>query len=300
MTSAFGVRFDPWGRSLGSRVRPGELIAVGRTSDVYEFGAGAAIKVPRPEVPNHWAVLEATFTSAVGSLGVPAPAVIDVTQIDGRNAIVFERIEGRSMWAHMFERPADVPALAVELARTHRRIFEAGPPPGLEGLVDRMRGKLFESTPLTGHEQQEAVEELERLPTGAALLHGDLHPGNVLMAADGPVVIDWFDASIGLPLADVVRSSLLMRPSRAAAVQPHLPGADREMLRRLHDAYIGEMSDFVTAWSSTVRTWEAVRAASRLAERGLPDEAELIELWRGRAEVPSVILDVIRTRSPEL
>ena len=279
-------------------MRPGDLIAVGRTSDVYEFGVGAVVKVPRPEVPDHWAALEASFTAAVGRLGVPAPAVVEVTQIGGRHAVVFERIEGRSMWAHMLERPADVATLAVELARTHRRIFEAGPPTGLEGLVDRMRRKLFESAPLTEREQQDAADELDRLPRGAALLHGDLHPGNVLMAADGPVVIDWFDASIGLPLADVVRSSLLMRPTGAASVQPHLPGADREMLRRLHEAYVREMSDFVTAWSSTVRTWEAVRAASRLAERGLPDEAELIDLWRGRAENSSVMLDVLSGESP--
>ena len=66
-----------------SRLRPGDLIAAGRTSDVYEFGAGAVVKVPRPDVPDHWALLEASLTAAIGALDVPAPSVIDVTMIDG-------------------------------------------------------------------------------------------------------------------------------------------------------------------------------------------------------------------------
>jgi aminoglycoside phosphotransferase (APT) family kinase protein len=279
-------------------MRPGGLIAVGRTSDVFEWGAGTVIKVPRPDVPDHWAVLEASYTRAVRSVGVAAPEVVEVTRLDGRHAIVFERIDGRTMWEHMLERPDAVPELAAELGRVHRRIFEAGPPAGLEGLIDRTRGKLRESTGLTEREREEAVDALDRLPRGAALLHGDLHPGNVLMADSGPVVIDWFDASIGLPVADVVRSSLLVRPSGAAAVQPHLPGADEVMLRRLHDAYIREMSDVMTPWISTVGTWEAVRAASRLAERGLPDEAVLVDLWQRRGDGARMLLDVLRGGSP--
>lgn len=39
----------------------------------------------------------------------------------------------------------------------------------------------------------------------------DFHPDNVLLAARGPVIIDWPDATRGQPLADVARTSLLLR-----------------------------------------------------------------------------------------
>lgn len=62
-------------------MRPGDLVAVGRTSDVFEFGSGEVVKVPRPHVPDDWARLEAEFTVAIGALDVPAPHVVDAGPI---------------------------------------------------------------------------------------------------------------------------------------------------------------------------------------------------------------------------
>ncbi len=135
----------------------GALVAAGRTSDVYEFGAGVVVKVPRPQVPDHWAPREAEYTAAVQSLGVRAPAVIDVTRIDGRNAIVFERIEGRSMWEHMLATPARIPEYARTLADTHRRILAAGPQAGLDGLVDRTQRKLADVQQISAEERTRSL-----------------------------------------------------------------------------------------------------------------------------------------------
>lgn len=38
---------------------------------------------------------------------------------------------------------------------------------------------------------------------GVRLLHLDLHPANVILASDGPVVIDWTNARRGMPSFDV-------------------------------------------------------------------------------------------------
>ncbi len=45
---------------------------------------------------------------------------------------------------------------------------------------------------------------------GSALLHGDLHPGNVLMSADGPVLIDWTNHRIGPRALDVALTWLVL------------------------------------------------------------------------------------------
>ncbi|NNE11545.1 MAG: phosphotransferase, partial [Ilumatobacter sp.] len=174
-----------------------------------------------------------------------------------------------------------------------RRILAAGPPPGVDGFVERAARKIAEVTQVTGDEQVEAIDILHGLPRGAALLHGDLHPGNVLMAADGPIAIDWFDASIGHPIADVVRSSLLMRPFGDRGDPPHLPDADVDLLRRVHDGYVGAMADIVGAPADDLRRWEAVVAISRLAEGAQPDGPALVDLWRRRAEVGGPLFDAL-------
>lgn len=275
----------------------GRLVAAGRTSDVYEFGAGAVVKVPRPHVPDHWASLEAEYTAAVRTLGVAAPSVIDLVEIDGRHAIVFERIGGRSMWEHMLDDPDRIPELAVTLADTHRRIFAAGPPDVLKGLIDRMQSKLADVEQISADERAESCALARSLPRGAALLHGDLHPGNVLMTADGPVAIDWFDASIGHPVGDIVRSSLLMRPFGDRGDPPHLPGADASMLTLLHHSYVGAMADQLEVEPRVLTQWEALAAASRLSEGAQPDEPALVAMWRSRDGAPSgPLFEAITTR----
>ena len=276
----------------------GTLVAVGRTSDVYEYGAGAVVKVPRAQVPDHWAMLEAEYTAAVRTRDVPAPSVIDLIEVDGRRAIVFERIDGRSMWDHMLDEPERIPEFATLLADTHRRIFAAGPPDALDGLIDRMQRKLGDVAQVSPDERSEACELARSLPRGAALLHGDLHPGNVLMTSSGPVAIDWFDASIGHPVADVVRSSLLMRPFGDRGDPPHLPGADPAMLTELHDSYVGEMVGVLDLDPEVLGRWEAVVAASRLSEGAQSDEPALVEMWRARCDTPTgPLFDAITTAS---
>jgi aminoglycoside phosphotransferase (APT) family kinase protein len=59
------------------------------------------------------------------------------------------------------------------------------------------------------------------------LCHGDLHPSNVILGSDGPMIVDWFDASRGDPIADVARSSVTLLGDGANPPE-HLPGARRQ------------------------------------------------------------------------
>ncbi|MEM9200018.1 MAG: aminoglycoside phosphotransferase family protein [Actinomycetota bacterium] len=260
----------------------GAPFATGRTSKVYDFGPGAVVKVPGPDVPAAWPAQEARHTDAVRALGAPAPSVLDLVQIDGRDAIVFERVDGPSMWEVLRASPDRASELGSELGRIHLAILGAGVPLGVGGLVDRIALNLEQVTHFDDVERSQSFACLASLPRGAALLHGDLHPGNVLMSTRGPVVIDWFDAAVGHPVADVMRSSLLLRPFDRGAERPHTPGGSVEMLTALHGAYLAAMEPIVGVADTSLATWEAVVAASRLAEGAEVDEQPLLAIWRHR------------------
>src|SRR5262249_24371676 len=66
---------------------------------------------------------------------------------------------------------------------------------------------------LTQAQRRVILRVLETLPDADALCHGDYHPDNVLLSARGPLVIDWENAALGDPLADVARTLLLFRTS---------------------------------------------------------------------------------------
>lgn len=249
---------------------------MGRTSDVHRYGRDGAAKILKPETPQHWAAAEAKFTAAVRRLGVPAPAVRDVIDVDGRASVVFERIDGPSMWQRMCERPSDVSALTRELADVQRAIHSAGVPDGVPSLIDRLRLKLLDAGELCDEDRVQAVELLDSLPVGSALLHGDLHPGNILLSANGPIVIDWFDATVGHCAADIARTMLLLRSSGATDLR-HLPDSTQRMVAQIHDEYGHSMS--LDASYGELAAWCRLGAAGRLAERTDLDPSGLLEMW---------------------
>lgn len=262
----------------------GPLLGRGRTSEVFELGSDLVVKVPRPEVPGHWAAKEASIAASVHEAGLPTPGVHGTMDVGGRESIIFERIHGPSMWDMVMDDPARLPALTEQMVAVQRQINQVAAPEAVPGLQSRIRSKICETAQLSGPEQQVALDLADSLPSGVSLCHGDLHPGNILMGADGPVVIDWFDAAAGPGPADLVRTSLLIRSSTAGIAPDHLPGASSEILDRLHQLYLG---DALSSWDCSageLLQWERVLAASRLAERTTVDDADLLELWRSAAD----------------
>ncbi len=259
----------------------GEQIGVGRTSDVFAWGSDSVVKVPYPNLPADWTVFEAEIARSIHAAGLPVPEVRDVIEIEGRTAAVFERIEGPSMWQRILEKPGDAEALARELVEIQRSLLAAGIPPGVPDFVDRLVRRIAIADPLPATEREAAIDVARGLPRGAALLHGDLHPGNVLMSPHGPIVIDWFDAAIGHPIADIVRSSILMRAGSGYSPD-HLPGATPELLDRLHASYVGHFAEDLAEAALDLPTWQGAVAAGRLAEGAEVDERWLIKLWHAR------------------
>ena len=116
-------------------------------------------------------------------------------------------------------------------------------------------------------------------------------------------MIDWYDAAAGTSIADVVRTSLLIRaPSGDRTDRPHLPGADAELLCAVHRRYLEEMLRGRSPLASEVGRWEAVLAAARLTEHAEPDDADLLALWRGRSVSTGPLvqeLDALALLGPE-
>lgn len=261
------------------------MLSKGNTSDVYAIGVDAVVKVPRPDVPDHWIEIEARHAAAVHDAGLPAPMVLDILDVDGRRSIVFERVVGPSMLEQLATAPETAEALAREMAAIQREFLAADAPAELPSKRERITGKIADATPVTADDRTEAARLLGELPMGRAVCHGDFHPGNILLGRDGPMVIDWFDAASGLPLADIVRSSLLVRPLRSTpGVPPHLSGVPVEVLARFHRTYVSAMLDGTDHAVRSVLTWEAVLAISRLSEPLEVEVDDLIAVWRARAD----------------
>ena len=105
------------------------------------------------------------------------------------------------------------------------------------------------------------LARLAAMPDGDRLCHGDFHPYNILGSLGHETVIDWLNASRGVPAADACRTYVLLRTAA-----PHVASG-------YIDAYVqasGESRDAILDWLPLV-------AAARLAE-GVPEMSELLKM----------------------
>jgi tRNA A-37 threonylcarbamoyl transferase component Bud32 len=134
--------------------------------------------------------MEARVMEHVRTQGFPVPAVEELSD-DGLD-IVMERLEGADMVATMSKRPWTIPHQGRVLADLHSRLHELAAP---DWLRDAPVGQ------------------------GSQLLHLDLHPLNVMIGPQGPYVIDWTNASRGVPTVDVAVAWVLMKAGEVPAGQ---------------------------------------------------------------------------------
>jgi aminoglycoside phosphotransferase (APT) family kinase protein len=252
----------------------GEVVARGTRSTVHAYGRGAVAKVPVPSTPEGWIRYEARYAEAARAVGAPAPRLLGVEQIGGRLASIWERAEGTPMWQLVVDRPDQSAALGRLLADVQHALLVLVPPVTLPRQHDRLVSKIRRAAATVDASLARALGFLPPQPGTPRLCHGDLHPSNVILGRDGPVIVDWFDASRGDPIADAARSLLL---SDAASIPEHLPGADRATLETLTDAYLSRLREYLEIDDDLLARWQAVSAVARVAE-GVPRGA-LLELW---------------------
>jgi aminoglycoside phosphotransferase (APT) family kinase protein len=272
------------------RVGLGEQLARGSRSAVFAWGRGAVAKVPFSSMPDQWIQFEARYTAAVHDAGAPAPRLLGIETVNGRAASIYERVDGRSMWDHMLQHPAELRVHSRLLAELQLQLFTLVPPVSVPAVRDRLSCKIRRAATMV---DPTLAVALELIPADGSsrLCHGDLHPGNVIMSARGPILIDWFDVARGNPLGDIARTSLLMWARAHGTHGPrHLPGSDPHLLDLVHDSYLDAVTDLFATDSTELRRWEAVAAVARVAE-GVAIDA-LREIWSEWRSMSPIALGV--------
>jgi len=217
--------------------------------------------------------------AAARESGAPAPAVYGRVEVRGRPGLVVERIDGPDLLMLIGRRPWTIVSAARTLGEVHARLHEVAAPPTLPAIEDVVRERLRAADAAPSDLVAFALAGLDKLPSGDRLLHGDLHPANILVAAGRPAAIDWVRAGRGDPAADVAWTRLLLRLARP---YPSAPA----VVRRLHPFGRGLMErEYLRAYRrlrevdlELVDRWEPVLAVARLATDLPGERAALLAL----------------------
>ncbi len=263
-----------------------QRIDEGRTAEIYLWDKGRVLKLYRAEFPREWADWEARMTREIGEAGVPAPRVFEVRDVDGRRGIVMEQISGPSMYADLRANWLNVIGHARWLAELHvqmhrRSIAE------LPKQHESLRRRIQEA-PVSEEIRAEALRRLDLLPEGTAVCHGDFHPGNVVLTARGPRILDWLTATCGNPLGDVARTSLILR-----LLEPDSDERWAGMLRLardvFHATYLNRYLQLRPVTRAAIDAWLLPVAVARTVEN----------IDYERASLPGLIESLVTHAEPE-
>lgn len=241
----------------------GKPIALGRTAQIYAWQDGLVLKLFNDWFAEGSVRYEAEVSRAVHAAGLPVPAVGDVIEVDGRFGLIYERVDGISMVEVLSTKPWKLLSYARSLAELHAQMHRDVAIDDIPSQRERLEHKISQAKGLEPELQEAALTELDRMPVGTSLCHGDFHPGNVLITDKGPVIVDWIDATIGNPIADVARTSIILLEASQSEARSVI---ERTALSWLHHTYLKRYFRLNPGGEAQYRKWLPVVAAGRMSE----------------------------------
>jgi Ser/Thr protein kinase RdoA (MazF antagonist) len=252
-------------------------ISQGRHAELYALAPGRVLKLFRAGYSRSAAEAELRHARGAHEAGIPTPRPEKIIESNGRTGIVFERCEGPTLFRMIVEGSVPPLRLAQVFFGLQRAIHAVMAPAGFPDLKERLAVKIAHARRASPALRRRTLEALADVPAGSAACHGDFHPANVIMAAGGPVVVDWLDAGRGDAALDVARSLLLLRTAR--------PGQVDERLRAAFvDGYAGCVRQAWPERMQAIERWLPLLAMARLAEA--EEEVECKQLLQMVSTMP--------------
>ncbi len=182
------------------------VIAVRNRKTVYRDG-DRCIKVFGDEYSKAYVFNEALNQARIEETGLTIPRVLEVTQIDGKWAMVSEYIKGKTLDRLMNEEPErydEYMALFVDLQlNIHTKHC-----PSLPKMKDVMTRGII-ATELEATVRYELHTRLESTSKHNKVCHGDYDPTNIIITESGtPYIVDWSHATQGNAEADAAATYL--------------------------------------------------------------------------------------------
>jgi uncharacterized protein (TIGR02172 family) len=249
----------------------GQLIGQGRTAEIFQWGEDKVLKLFRPGISKEIIENEYRVSSDINKIAKSTPKAYEFIEIENRIGIIYERIFGVSMMKLTAAKPWSAKIEAERLAETHKSIqqevdFQ------LPKYKDILKRNIEKTKLLSEDTKIKLYKYMENLRDGNKLCHGDLHPDNILIAEGKLVVIDWMTATQGDPLADVARTSVILKYSNAPGLSYINSIIIKVFTHRFYSCYIKHYIKITGAKLKEIEEWELPIAAARLIEWSPEDE----------------------------
>lgn len=217
-----------------------EVIGTGGNGKIYRIDDDKIIKVYHSNIHVEEIEHERIYSQYCFTHNIPTAISYGLMQSNEGLGVVYELVHARTLAQTIMEEPEHYDALVdayVLLAKTiHETIADKKVFPSMKdrfiALVDKLKDLYSES------EIQIFHDIISSIPDADTLIHGDLHPKNIMMDGDELLLIDMADVSWGDRIFEFGANCLTMFLSAKTNPQTRIQfiGIDAETsLRVFHD-----------------------------------------------------------------
>ncbi|QWI60627.1 aminoglycoside phosphotransferase family protein [Bacillus mycoides] len=228
----------------------GNPIAKGNTAEIY-LCDNKVVKLFKEYLPNTESLYEARKQKYAYSCGLHVPKVFEVTEIQGRQAIIMEYVEGESVGELLLNNLSKAEhyiSICVSVQQKIHAIYVRSDE--IELMEKRLYRQINSVHDLDEKQKGNILKKLDSITFEPRLCHGDFHPLNLIMSNGDVNIIDWVDASSGDIRADVFRTYLLYSQNSEELA---------EMYLHIYCKKTGLLRDEIFQWAPII-------GAARLAE----------------------------------
>ena len=219
-------------------------IGTGRTAEVFLTADGRALKLFNLGYPESGVENELRNALWAQGAGLPVPQCFGRCDLDGRFGILYECVTGESLLGYLL-RTSDMQGTVGIMIKLHKQMLEKHLPQAMDirqWLKREISGDL----------------DIDALPDGDTLLHGDFHPDNIQIDGEKVWVLDWMNLCCGDRMYDIARTYYLLAQ---APLPPDLDDTTVQGMHRLRthmaQAYLdgmGVTSEQLSDWLPIART----------------------------------------------
>ncbi|WNB91149.1 phosphotransferase [Bacillus sp. NEB1478] len=243
-----------------------KILGVGNTAQVILYNKKKAAKIFHAHVPFSAIEYEFEINKRMLESGLPVPAVYELKEIDGKTAIVYERIAGDTLMKSLMENPLDATHVIKEMARLHVMVHNKQLP-SLPSQKEVLQNRIECVIELSNLEKDYILSKLDQFSDGNSICHGDFHFNNILVSDEGLVIIDWTDAVKGNRIGDLARTTLLLKFGGIEENSSLLQLQSQYLFReQIADQYVNYYQERFPIDHEEFQSWVLPVAAARLNE----------------------------------
>jgi len=269
------------------------LIAVGHWGTVYDLKDGTVVKVFRDGVQIECVRYEYELAKLLSGWGLPTPVTHGLTKVDGKHAIIFDKIDGETLGGYVEKRPWKLFFATRQFADIHTKIHKIQLK-GAQSIKRALHSRIRDGSEIDEGMKAKIRSYLDTLEDDERLCHFDFHPGNLMVENEQLHVIDWGGASQGPIIADVTHSYVLNKVDSISSDAPIWFRVLIRSMRRIYlELYLIHYARFSSDFSyrelkAGVNRWLLPIAAARLKSKDDFETPALMKiihknLWRVEA-----------------